>query len=539
MPTNNLSPQSQQSFYNQPSSGQQIPHQQHPQPQHYQPQTQQPNFTGPRPVLRRTDSRSSLSYRQPAPPTYQNQAPIPGVQGGVIRQPSPTQPRPPLQGSNYFGQRPLANPGPRFPNPPLPQQQQQQAPIRYSQYDNQAQPESPFRRAVNTVTESQIRPQRPAVQPGPRPPGIYPQKPLSTAPILQSQPIVGTNIDPGSKKNHILDNLDINASQSAGSEQNGSTIEAKSDVSKAKIQNSYQAKSSVDLISGNASEKLQKYDDVRSSSSLGFVQDPEKDFDTAALNGKSSSREEITERPESRSGLLSRDHSTHSSMQKIDEDDDDAVITPARTAYGTGNIRSGKSSKSNSSDNVSQKSLDIGGDIQKPNNPSSPAHSDTSELKKSPEIKKSPIVSTRNSTDNISLKSLDIETSRQMKTPSPQQPELSSEMKKSSPSPVPDAKITPETVTKPTSLTIQDKVTPTPSPTTGKPPPSPRAESALDDKDKRRKAQSPKPHDRSPLSFSPKPTKDAKNIKKSPRTESRNAVNRRRTLSGRSRQSGF
>lgn len=346
---------------------------------------------GPRPLLRKNDSRSSIVTRPAGPvPPFLNQ---PLQQTGNIR-PAPlsSQPRPPIPGPN-FNTNPLSNPPPRFPSP-------QQPPARYGLYEHVPTvpgQEGNFRRAVNTVTENQIRYQRPpqpgtpGLGPGTRPPVLYPQKSFPSQNF--APPAGGGVIEQNIRKTSTLDNPDGTVSHSAVNEQNGT----------GKIRN----------MEPIINDK-QKYEDVRSSSSMGFHPDADKDIDTTSLNGKESSRDD-TERPESKTGFLSRDHSSHSSMQKIDEDDDDAVVTPSRISHhsGSGSLRSGKATPiSNSNDNISQKSVDLGNkyapaefsEMKKP----SPSVVPATETKYYPPQAYSPKPPNIGSTENIVSKSPDV-----------------------------------------------------------------------------------------------------------------------------------
>lgn len=396
--------------------------------QQYQNQNNQ-SYLGPRPVLRKSDSRTSISPRPPGPQGPTGQTVYPGSlssqnstlqnppgpyappQSGNFRPPIPQQPRP-----QNFAPRPLNAPQ-RFPNPQYQQPPNQQPPARYGLYEHVPNPPPPgqegnFRRAVNAVTEGQLRfarPPQPQLQVAqPRSPGIFPQKSFP-APNYNA-PHSGPPGE-GLRKSHTLES-DLSAGHSVGNLQNGA---ASKDAPKAPV--SFRSnQQSVDLIPPSQtptrpqnviqSSQNNKYEDIRSSSSLGFHHsDPEKDVDTSILNGKSSSREDIAERSESRTGFLSRDHSSHSSMQKIDEDDDDAVITPSRPPIHTssGSLRSGRTTPlSNSNDNLSQQLKRM----------------DSSEMKKPPtEIKTipSPVYTTtppkRNSIDNTFLKDMDIDPS--------------------------------------------------------------------------------------------------------------------------------
>lgn len=296
---------------------------------------------GQRPVLRRVDSRGGFppaQYRPPGP--YINQQP-PVQQAPVTVRPPQPRPQPP----------PGAHFAPRPPPAPI-NQQRYPPPQRYAPPDNLTQSNPPpdiYRRPINTLPEGQTTqrpptPQRPPQPPAPlttttRPPAVTQQRSFPSPPP-QSPVQTSGSFDQGYKKSYILDPSESNLSH----EQNGSN---KPNISQIKNQSFSQSKNS-DL--NSSQEKLYRTDEYRSSSSLGFVQDPEKDVDTTALNGKTSSHEDITERPDSRAGLVKE----QTNMHKIDEDDDDSVITPSRVNL-TGIVRS----ITGSNDSLSQKSIDL------------------------------------------------------------------------------------------------------------------------------------------------------------------------------------
>lgn len=448
------------------------------------------NYVGPRPVLRKSDSRTSLSPRPPGPQGPTGQTVYPGSpsaqnstlqnpsgpylppQSGNFRPPIPQQPRPP-----NFAPRPLNAPQ-RFPTPQYQQQPNQQPPARYGLYEHVPNPppsgqEGNFRRAVNAVTDGQLRFTRPPQsQPQvsqPRNPGIFPQKSFP-APNYNA-PHSGP---PGEvlKKSHTLES-DFSAGHSVGNLQNGA---ASKDASKAPLALRGNQQT-VDLIppvqaptrAQNVTQNSQnnKYEDIRSSSSLGFHHtDPDKDVDISILNGKSSSREDIVERSESRTGFLSRDHSSHSSMQKIDEDDDDAVVTPSRAPIHSSNssLRSGRTTPlSNSNDNLSQLK-----------------RMDSAEMKKPPtEIKTipSPIYTTtppkRNSIDNTSLKEMDIDPSVTQIIQKPPM-RMAPEPVKSQTPHTPHTPYTPHTPQTPINLIPQENYSRSPSPGFTRPAESPK-----------------------------------------------------------------
>lgn len=272
---------------------------------------QQPHqITDPnRPPLRRADSRSGQ-------PPMRHPVPNPNIPQQNIHQIAPNQPivnrppqnRPPQPGQQYIATRPPMNQGQRFPNQ-IPAQRYVAPEIL-----NQDQ-----RRVINSSSpegypqqRSQIPPQRPQqpIQSNTRPPNI------SNQPRNFSQ-------SPQSSFDQTYKKLDIESY----SHEESDRYKEKPILSQIKNQNFSQSKNS-DIISPTVEEK-QFQNDNRSSNVSAYHQDPEKDIDTSVTNGKSRHDEITTERPDSRSGHH-KEQTLHANMNKIEEDDDDSVITPTR-----------------------------------------------------------------------------------------------------------------------------------------------------------------------------------------------------------------
>lgn len=290
---------------------------------------QQPSYINDpniRPVFKRVDSRGQFPFqpRQPGPyPNQQTQQPVP--QGTVLQgsvRPPPLRPQP---SGGYIAQRPPLSQTPRFPTPIS--QQRHAAPENITQNNPEYRP-----RPINPTEFPQriSAPQRPPPPPGqistaPRGPAITSQKPPGSVP---QSPVSGS-FDQSYKRSFTLDQTD-----------NSSFDETNKDRPYlSQIKNQAFRQSKTDITSS---------DQYRSSSSLGVAQDPEKDIDTSGLNGKTSNHEEMAERSDSRSGLY-KEQALHSSMHKIDEDEDDLVVKPS--FKGSGTIRS----ISGSSENITQK----------------------------------------------------------------------------------------------------------------------------------------------------------------------------------------
>lgn len=289
----------------------------------YTPSLGQPHMiTEPhqRPPLRRADSRGGPTpLRHPIQnPNLQTQPNPHQIAPNQVPMNRPLQPRPPQPGTQYIATRPPLNQPQRFPN--------QMPPQRHIPPENMTPNNQDQRRVINSSSPEGYQQQRPQVplqkplqqgpiQPSTRPPSVSNQpRPLSGS----IQP-VQSSFDQTYKK------TPMETENYSYQDEPDRFVKEKPNISQIKNLSFSQSKN--DLASPIVEDK-QFLSDNRSSSSLGHHQDPEKDVDTSILNGKTKSIEDVIDRQFKEATLPSN-------MNKIEEDDDDSVITPSRNLRPT------------------------------------------------------------------------------------------------------------------------------------------------------------------------------------------------------------